>query len=337
MEMRGIGINTLRRFGPGVYDRNVFSAAAITGMKVHYGFWLPSITNVYKDAGKFAGEADEILTQVKRFKNEKAISAWYLTNTSFPLLQFLFYKPDHLYQQQEYVAWLKSLVIKIKKEDPGRPVIIDVEAGEDVVGLTQYLHDEIPQADAFGLILPPDRKSPAQLAAVSAPHFISAVSVPEYKRMKDLTGGVFISSWQDQGAVNHLSFDGLLDHEGRYKPDFYSLQDLWHKGVKPEKLPPVEILRPAISTKENSRLVYRALVRYGESWKLAANSGAGLRYEWSLVRKDRYGTAVTMKRLGEGPEITVDIPFNVSAYSLHLAAVKGKSVVTAKASLNTPL
>jgi hypothetical protein len=77
MEMRGIGINTLRRFGPGVYDRNVFSAAATTGMKVHYGFWLPSITNVYKDAGKFAGEADEILTQVKRFKNEKAISAWY--------------------------------------------------------------------------------------------------------------------------------------------------------------------------------------------------------------------------------------------------------------------
>lgn len=336
-EMRSMGINTVRRYGQSVYNRNIFIAAERTGMKIHYGFWLPFITDVYADAEKLAEQADRIVANVKQLKGRGEISAWYITHTSLRLLQFRYHKPDYLYQQKEYVTWLKRLIARIKEEDPGRPVSLDVEAGEDIVDLVQYLYDEIPQADAFGLQIPPDGKGLAQAAAISAPRFISAASVPQYNQVKNDVPGAFITAWQDERATNNLSFNGLLDHKGRYKPDFYQLQELWgHTGAQ-AKLPQVSILRPAVVAKEGSRLGYQALVRYGGSWKLATAAATGLNYEWHLVRMDRRGYAVAMKRLGEGPEITVEIPFNPSAYRLYLVAGRGHRVVTVRSLLNTPL
>lgn len=335
-QMRRMGINTVRRYGPGVYDRNIFNAAQKTGMKIHYGFRLPSVTDAIAGREQLADQAEKILAYVKQLKDHEEISAWYITNTAFPMLSLHFHKPDYLYQQKAYTAWLKRLVADIRTEDPSRPVTIDLEADADMMELTQYLHDEIPQAAAFGLA-PRDANSLVKIAAVPVPHFISAVSVPDYEKIKKDAGGVFITSWQDQGSAGDLSFDGLLDHEGRYKPGFYLLQQLWREAVKPEKLPVVNILRPAETARESSRLVYRAVVLQGENWKLAAGVKSPLRYEWHLVRTDRKGEAVMMKRLGEGPEITLDVPFNPSAYRLYLTAAQGHSVATAAVTLNTPL
>lgn len=338
-EMRRMGINTIRRYGPGVYDRNISFAARKTGMQVHYGFCLPAISDAFADAGRLEEQAGHIVANIQRLKDREEISAWYITNTSFRLLQMRYFKPDYLYQQQEYTAWLKSLIGRIKAEDPTRPVIIDIDAGEDVADFTQYLKDEIPQADAFGLLVPPDGKGLAQIAAVTVPGFIAAASVSQYDSLRKNGGGAFMEAWQDQQATNNLSFNGLLDHQGRYKPAFHRLRELWqHSVTSPaEQLPPVHILRPALATKENSRLVYRALVRYGERWKLAASAMPGLRYEWHLVRMNRKGDAVMIKKLGEGPDITVNVPFNPAAYLLRLSAVRGNSVVVATTRLNTPL
>ncbi|WP_346318412.1 glycosyltransferase family 2 protein [Chitinophaga sp. YIM B06452] len=335
-QMRRMGINTIRRYGPGVYDRNIFIAAEKTGMKIHYGFRLPSITDAIAGGKQLAGQAEKIVEHVRALKDHQEISAWYITNTAFPMLRLRFHKPDYLYQQKAYTAWLKQLVADIRKEDPERPVTIDIEADTDIVELSQYLRDEIPQAAALGLA-PVDANSLVKIAAVPAPHFISAVSAEDYGKIRKDAGGVFITAWQDQGSAGGLSFDGLLDHEGRYKPGFYLLQQLWKQAVAPEILPGVNILRPAETAKESSRLVYRAVVRHGENWRLAAEAGSSLRYEWHLVRKDRRGETVMMKRLGEGPDIALDVPFNPSAYRLYLTAARGRSVVTATVTLNTPL
>ncbi|RPE14260.1 glycosyltransferase [Chitinophaga lutea] len=336
-EMRSIGVNTIRRCGPGVYETNILAAAANTGMNIHYGFSLPLITDAVADAGALQEQADDVLAVVRRLKRRREISAWYITNTSFRLLQYRYYKPAYLYQQMEYARWLKQLVARIKAEDPARPVVMDVEAGEDVVDFVQWLDDEIPGIDAFGIQVPPDGCGLAQLPGVTAPHFISSASVAHYDQVREVVPGAFMEAWQDQEAVNNLSFNGLLDHQGRCKPAFFQFRQLLHPAAPQVKLPPVKILRPAVAAKEGSRLEYRAVVRYGKNWKLAGAALAGLTYEWHLVRMDRKGKPIAMQKLGEGPDMAVDIPFNPAAYRLYLTAARGNRVVTATASLHTPL
>ncbi len=335
--MRSIGINTVRRCGPGVYETNILAAAATTGMKIHYGFSLPAITDALADAATLREQADRVLAVVRRLKHRPEISAWYITNTSFRLLQYRYYKPAYLYQQMEYARWLKQLVARIKAEDFRRPVVLDVEAKEDVAGFVQWLNSEVPGVDAFGIQVPPDGAGLAQLEAVPAPWFIASASVEHYGQVQHTARGAFIEAWQDREAVHNLSFNGLLDHRGRHKPAFYQLRQLLQQPAAAIKLPPVRILRPAVVAREGERLEYRAVVRYGKNWKLAEAALAGLTYEWHLVRMDRKGNPVSMQKLGDGPDMGVDIPFNPAAYRLYLTAARGNSVVTTTASLNTPL
>ncbi|WP_298707883.1 hypothetical protein, partial [Chitinophaga sp.] len=202
-------------------------------------------------------------------------------------------------------------------------------------GLLQYLYDEIPQAAACGVVLPPDGEGLVQLEEVTAPYFISHAPVGLYATAGPSRNGVFIASWQDEEATNRVTFDGLLDTDGRHKPDWHRLYAIWKGGRVKDSIPQVSILRPAMAAREGKTLEYRALLRENGNWQYAGDGE--IAFEWSLVRLDRQGKTIRRSKLGTGAVIRVEIPFNPASYRLQVSAARGGEVSVAMSTLNTPL
>jgi len=62
-----------------------------------------------------------------------------------------------------------------------------------------------------------------------------------------------------------------------------------------------------------------------------------IRFEWYLVRQDRYGNTMFMNKVGNQPYIELKIPSNPQYYRLYVEAISGDEVRMANTTLNTPL
>ncbi|HEU4552115.1 MAG TPA: glycosyltransferase [Chitinophaga sp.] len=334
--MRQLGINTIKRAGPGVYDRNILAVAEQYNMRIYYSFWMPAVHDMLDDRHKLDEAAKRVLATVKKLKDNKRIVAWNFNDTLWQALGEHFYKPALLYQQQAYITWLKKLAGRIRAIDPVRPVTMDIGVNERLAVNVQLLQQQLPEIDAFGLILHTDTAGVSQISGLRAPCFISQVPVARYVQLTGLHKGAFITRWQDAGERDYLTFDGLLDHWGRYKPSYYQLAEKWSRYTYEKTVfPELHILRPAKLTKKDEQLTYRAIVNNGHGWTLQVQPS--LHYEWHLVKTDAWGNAVYMKKLGQGPEVTVRIPEEAARYSLYLTASNGKDVIDARSPLNIPL
>jgi len=335
--MQRVGINTIMREGPGVYDRNILSLAAEYHIGVHYSFDVPETPDVIRDMPQLSSLSNEIVATVKDLKDHKSIVAWNIADTLWQQLGERYYKPSLLYQQQAYVTWLKKLLLRIKAVDPTRPVTMEVPLSNRLAATLQQLQLQLPEVDAFGLIVGNDTTGLAEVQQLEVPCFISRISMPEYVKVADPHMNTFINAWQDTGEKDYLSFDGLVDHWGRYKPAWYQLGQRWGKEKAAAALPEMKILRPAQVVKPGAALTYRALVRNGQQWATPKPDRQHIHYEWRLVRTDRWGNPLVMEWAGEGPELTLSIPDNPKGYRLYLLATQGERSATALSELNIPI
>lgn len=337
--MKALGINTIKRCGPGVYDRNILSVARQLDMKVHYSFAAPNVVDLMTDQARLASAADEIVATVKKLKENNSIIAWNIADTLWQQLGDRFYKPTLVYQQAAYTAWLNGVVARIRTEDPVRPVTMDVRLNDQVEDLVDRLQRELPDIDAFGLIIHGgDTTGLAQTAGLKVPWFISQADPGSYSTFNIDSAGVFLKNWQDIHDRDYLTFDGILDHWGRHKSAWAQVEKFWGSHRPQDILPSVKILRPAALTAADSRLTYHAVIDVRQQWKLAKTLPfSDILFEWYLVRTDEWGNPVTMERAGNGPELEITIPPGASRYRLYLVATRGKEVSTAYSRLNIPL
>ncbi|WP_246197623.1 glycosyltransferase family 2 protein [Chitinophaga agrisoli] len=336
--MKQLGINTIIRNGPGVYDRNILAVARQCDIKICYSFAAPTITDLITDSAQLYKFTDKILKRIQELKDDRSIIAWNIGDTLWQQLSDRFYKPGAIYQQYAYAAWLRKLVTRIKALDPVRPVTMDVRVNNRVTDLMDQLEHQLPEIDAFGLVFGRDTTGMAQLSQLKARCYISQVSVIHYAWMPASRGSIFINSWQDIGDRDYLTFDGLVDHWGRYKVAWYQLRQRWTNVHQDSPLPPVKILRPAALTTQGNVLTYRAITWQQRQWKLAATDAPhDMVFEWRLVRTDQWGNPVLMEYVGKGTELQLRIPGEPHTYRLYLSAYKGNDVTTAQTLLNTPL
>ena len=337
-DMKSLGINTIKRTGPGVYDRNIRMVAHELHMKIHYSFAAPDVTDLMTEQAKLSRAADKIVATVKKLKNDNSIIAWNISDTLWQQLGDRFYKPTLIYQQSAYTAWLRGVLTRIRALDSVRPITMDVRMNsslEDVVG---RLQKELPGIDAFGLIFNgTDTTGLSQTAHLNAAWFISQLSPVSYATINISSNRVFLKNWQDIHDRDYLTFDGIEDHWGRHKPTWRWVEKRWGQRRSQEPLSPVRILRPAALTSADSRLTYQAIIDQ-QQWKLASTvSIPDIKFEWYLVRTDEWGNPVTMERAGSGPALQLTIPQKPAQYRLYLIAVRGTEVSTAYSQLNIPL
>lgn len=335
--MKEAGINTVKIYGPTIYDKTSLAAARKIGIKVDYSFWVPKPAVFANDLARLDYFAAEALTAVKENKGDSNIIGWNIGDDVFQELWGYFDKSRGAYAQYKYVTWLKELVQQIKKTDPTRPVTADVSTLRNFEHTIAVLHNQIPQIDAFGLVFQNPSDLAVDLSALKVPYFISVANPHAFKGKVYNGSGIFYANWQDQQTGYAVTFDGLKDVWGRDKPYLSKLSKIWHGNVTANDLPYVKILKPALTTTAGQWLPYNAMVYQYNKWNLAAYMQTDLHFEWYMVKLDEWGDPVSMWHVASGAAVGIQMPPDMAKYRLYLIASKGNKVANDYSTLNTPL
>lgn len=336
-EMKQNGIKAVKINGSVHYARKLIEAADEMDMKVYYEYRVPEI-NFTADKEELNNVTKSILKMVNGLKKYEKIAGWNIGNAVLQKLYYYYYKPELLYHQEAYIAWLRKLVLEIKKADPARPVTIDAEVDDNLIAVTNLLHIRIPEIDSYGLILNEKSTGVKNIARLKVPYFFSKADAGAYLNLPATNAGAFMADWQDQDEKNVVTFDGLKDNKGRYKFSFCQLRHRWAGWPSTAAMPKIKILRPAIPVLPDIDLTYYALAEKNNEWLLADSARTNLTFRWYLVKDDIFGNGVFMKEIGEGKNITFRVHDNPSAYRLYLTAAGKENITTGTlATLNTPL
>lgn len=336
-EITQAGINTVKIYGPNVYDRLTFNAARKQNLKIVYSFWIPDPSYFVNDADYLNKLEQSILKAVANNKLNTTITGWNIGNSTIQQLSNYYRGRQLLYAQINYIKWLKQLVRHIKDLDPGRAVSVDVSLSPATDNFLTVLHNQIPEIDAFGLIVTDKSALNIKLPELKVPYFFSSVDPAAFAASPYPNGGVFYANWQDQQAGAKVTFDGLKDIWGRNKPSLSTISKMWHGDIAPNDLPSIKILRPALNTTAGTALQYNALVYLYDKWNLAAYLPSGVNFEWYLVKIDKAGNPTDLNYIGSGPTINITMPADISQYKLYLVAAKGNNITDDYSGLNTPL
>ncbi|MCX2453777.1 glycosyltransferase [Pedobacter sp. PLR] len=337
-EMKQIGVNTIKRYGPDIYDSNLLRLAKKTGMNIHYGYWVSDELNFQSDIKGLDLLSDKILASVTDLKDEESIKSWNIGNAVFQKLDLYYYKPELVYQQDAYLFWLRKLIVNIKKIDPKRPVTVDIEVSENTNSTIERYSKVIPEIDLYGLVVGPKVTEPVLVKNLEVPWFYSEIPLPSYNSLNDTRVGTFIANWQDERKTDRVTLDGIKDTEGRKKLAFSQLFYAWNKGPLPANKPSVKILKPALGTFPGHQLTYHVIVKKDNQWVLASALPQNLTFEWKLAKLDRFNKPVSMSEVGKGESVKVVIPENPMNYRLYLYVIKENVILDIiESKLNTPL
>lgn len=338
--MKCLRLNWIKRYGPGVYDRNILDGAEDQSINVMYAFWAETDIDYLNDREKLEVAKSTILKVVREHRTEDAIKAWHIGNSVWNRLGENYSKPQLIYQREAWLIWLSGLVREIKQIDNYRPVSIELDQEPYLKETITAIIQRIPEVDAIGVNIGADTTSLSNLTAIlnqiPVATFVNKLPPIDPAGYDQLQTGWFSSSWQDDVFANFVSFDGLLDHQGRKKPGYRNLE--WRLRDSAEvRLPEIAILPPAELTYPGKRLVYQAILGSNDRWTLAAFDAGGLEYTWRLVKIDAFGNALAMRRQGGGVVVDLTIPPDPHLYRLRLIAAKGGYSTATEIPLSTPI
>lgn len=165
------------------------------------------------------------------------------------------------------------------------------------------------------------------------------VPVQLWKLLPGIKKSGFIPAWQDLENTDFITLNGILDLDGRQKELYPIVANTWAgTHLNTEKIPAIKILKPLQTTNVNASLLYSVLLSQDSTqWKFYSDKYSDIRFEWSLVRVDQYGTTMFIKQVAYGPHVSLPIPDEPQYYMLYVEAIKGNEVRVATSTLNTPL
>ncbi|WP_224489105.1 glycosyltransferase family 2 protein [Robertkochia flava] len=336
--IKQLGMNTVKYYGSRVYNPNMLKAAKKEQLNIVYGLWMPeSLGHSREDAMEVE---EKILNTVEHLKGEEEIIAWNLGNDIITRINQYNKEANARQKIFEHVAWLKDLLQKIKSIDPDRPVILDLDLNRYSSKNAILLLTEIPDLDALSVKVGnyPYNHDFFQFSELAnLPVIIGDITTENLVAESNIPNHYFLRNWQDQHESNLVSFDGLLDHQGRKKQNYAAYLSFTQKKPHIDLDAKVNILRPSTPLKENRKYDYYALIKPDKNtdWRYATNRETE-DLEWTLVKCDPFGTPLAFKNLGKGLMKTVEIPEQYENYFLVLKYIPEDIVYSTKMSLNLP-
>jgi len=336
--MKKIGANTVERTMPGIYDRDLSKAVISNKMNLIVHFWFLATPEVIDDDKKMKEQKEKILRVIRNNRHKKYIIAWNLGDDVLHDLAGQTYKPDYFYYEQKYIAWLKDVCREIRKIDTVRPIVMDLDW--DINGRKQFNNykSHIPEINTYMLSV---NVKDSVLLREPLEHGMAWGKVDV--RLWGLTPGIqqsgTVPQWQDIETTDYVKLNGLLDLEGRKKQGYRVVLHLWRdEHASQSILPEIRILKPAELTFANDKLVYHAIYEDKNSniWRLFNDDEKNIKFEWYLVRIDRYGNTMFMDKVGNHQYVELKIPPNPEYYKLYLEAIWGDDAKMVNTTLNTP-
>jgi cellulose synthase (UDP-forming) len=358
--IKEMGANTVRRYGKGIYDRNVLNIAAEHDLKVLYGFWFDPKTDFFADEERVREYTEEVEAKVLAYRDHPAISAWTIGNETWGLLKHRFAKPYLVNVRRSYVRMVEQLARRIHELDPSRPVFTCIEHEEyQIAGELVAFRDEAPSLDAIG-INSYYREQISKLNHITwkfdslRPYLVSEFGPEGYwdpKYNNTANGSVieqpeseksewYAAQWKNYvaayrgfniGGVAYCWHDrmegsytwfGLSDFKGRLKPAYFALKSAW-TGKREEAPPLVEISAPEVLQPGMSYTV-RAVTTGPRS---------GGTYEWMLLKDEYLDRSPHVEALDQPGLARLTVPEKPSDYRLYLFLVDDDRGFVSTASL----
>jgi cellulose synthase (UDP-forming) len=345
-KIKEMGANTIRRYGHGIYDRNVLNIADEFDLNVLYGFWFDPKTDFYSDSLKVAEYISDVEEKVLEYRDHPAVMAWSLGNESWGLLKHRYAKPYLVKVRNSYIRMIEQLAQRIHELDPTRPVFSCIEHEEyqlpgelvafrdgapsiDAIGVNSYYREQISRLNhtawQFDSLRPyivsefgptgywDPKYNNTQNSSIIEETDAEKATWYKHQWLKYVDGhkgyniGGFAYCWHDRMEGSFTWF-GITDYKGRVKPAYYALKEVWTNN-KSERLPEFLIEAPG-KIIPGKKYDYVAVQKGSNSnnWK----------YEWRLL-KDEYLDKVDNIEVSEDPaRISVTIPETPSDYRLYL-------------------
>lgn len=346
LSIKAMGANTIRRYGTGIYDRNVLNIAGETGVNVLYGFWFDPKVDYFTDEEKVQEYINEVEETVLAYKDHPSVIAWSLGNESWGLLKHRYAKPYLVKVRNSYVRMIEQLAQRIHEIDPTRPVLSCVEheeyqlAGElvafrdqapsiDVMGVNSYYKEQISHLNhtawQFDSLRPylVSEFGPAGYWDPKYNHTLNGSLIEQtdkekgewYRQQwikyvhgyKGYNVGGFAYCWHDRMEGSQTWF-GITDYRGRPKAAYYALRQEWSK-VATMDLPTVSIQKPGD-------------LKPGQTYTLHATcngkTARDLHFEWRLLKDEFLDEVDNIEVLEEEQSIALTVPKQVSSYRLYV-------------------
>jgi len=341
-KIKGLGINTIKFEGNSVYDYNILKIAKEYGLNVSFGFWVDADVDFVNDTIKTKQLKNIIINNIIRHKEVSHITSWNIQNDVQYNQKDFYLKVRLLYQNRAYVNWLQNVVDEIRKVDAVRPIFVDLELNLQTPNHAKILVENVKGIDGIGLVVKEEQyldKVVAYLKQAKINFLFSEIKVPILVKPEiiDSKSSFFITAWQDQHESNKLTFNGIVDWKGRFKVDYFILKNSMNGSKIPVKSSQIRILKPATPIYDNSVLNYYAVVYDSiDGWRPGWNL-KDLKFEWSIIKCDKYGNYLAVKDIGFGDRLPLKIPQGHEYFKLLLTSSNGKFISTEITTLNTPL
>jgi cellulose synthase/poly-beta-1,6-N-acetylglucosamine synthase-like glycosyltransferase len=337
-EIKKLGVNTLERTMPGFYDDILDKILVKDKIKLIARVSTLLNTEMITDKKKAQEEIVRIVKIVKNNKNKKNIIAWHLGDDILFNLSTQTYKPGYFYYRNIYIAWLSELCNQIRLVDNERPLVIDLnwdDRGEERYEIYKKL---VPQISTYMLEATAKYKD-GFIKPLREDMRWGKVPVELWPLIPAVKKSGIVPAWQDIENTDYITLNGLLDLDGRKKEFYGMVANSWgNMHAEESPIPDIKILKPLKTTREKATLTYHVLLRRDSTqWRLYSDRYKDIHFEWYLVRVDQYGITMFIKKAGIGPSISLPIPQEPQYYELHVEAVLGNDVKTARSTLNTPL
>jgi len=337
--LKETGINTIQITGGNIYDHNLLLYSDQFDLNLIYQFYVDNTIDFIQDNQKLKELENDILARVEDMKeNENVISYSFNYN-----LENHYIKPLLFDQRTAYLKWLQTITRKIKEIDPEKSLVVDLTLGPETGAKINRLHKYLP-VDSFGLIVKDTTYLDEVLLTAKEQNqsvFISSLDselfVKDPEKFRDLD--IVLENFQDERKSNWLSFDGLVDFRGRKKLILENVADVWTNKEKPLKdSTQRRILKPAEALYPGQIYTYHAAVFNGREWNVAPKNDREFSYEWNLVKNDKFGNPLAIKKLGTKAEVDLPIPEDYKHYEIMLVTrKKGQDyILSTKTSLHTP-
>ncbi|HSC36549.1 MAG TPA: glycoside hydrolase family 2 TIM barrel-domain containing protein, partial [Chitinophagaceae bacterium] len=145
------GCNTIRRYQPSVYDRNILKMAQAADLKVIYGFWFDPKVDYYKNTRQVEKYLQEVREKVAQFNNSPAILAWCIGDQTAGALQNYYARPYLGLVQKAYIQMTERMAQIIHGLDTARPVITALEQSWQLPATLLAYRDNAPSVDIIGI------------------------------------------------------------------------------------------------------------------------------------------------------------------------------------------
>jgi cellulose synthase/poly-beta-1,6-N-acetylglucosamine synthase-like glycosyltransferase/beta-mannanase len=340
-QMKNIGINTVKFEWNSIYRYNILKITKELNLNVSYGFWIPEDIDFLNDTLLTGQLKRSILDEVSNRKQYLHIISWNIQNDVLYNQKNFYHKPELLFQNRAYIIWLKDLIQEMKKIDSSRPIIVDLEVNPQSFDHSRMILDHINGVDFLGLVVKEDEELNPLIADLNNKHTnyvfseidVKVLTKPEVFKYQN---PFFITAWQDQHESNKLTFEGITDRKGRFKPEYFELANSLKGSKLKNKIPIVKILRPATLIFDNMELDYQAMYYDTvQGWKPGGEI-KDLKFEWSLVKCDEFGHFLAIKDVGKSSVLSLKIPEDHDLYRLLLTTIKGDLITTSLTTLNIP-